>query len=102
MNAQTVREYSALLDPQGLIGDPVFDLSRYLSNEYWDQSGAAPGGRKTYMQGVIDVLAEGLRLPRGLLAKLFYIDIVFLNYWNVVNNGPPMYDDIEFAEEMIN
>jgi len=93
-----------IIDPQGLIGDPVFDLSRYLVNEYWDdKASATPEERKRYMLGIFDVLARALRLPRALLAKLFYIDMAIVCYWGAADGGWPGYDEsaLAFAEDLI-
>ncbi|MCL2300314.1 MAG: aminoglycoside phosphotransferase family protein [Firmicutes bacterium] len=92
-----------IIDPQGLIGDPVFDLSRYLVNEYWDNSGTSPGERKRYMLGIFDVLARGLCLPRNLPAKLFFIDMALVSCWAVEDGGWPGYDEsaLTFAEDLM-
>jgi len=93
-----------IIDPQGLIGDPVFDLSRYLVNEYWDyKASTTPEERKRHMLGIFDVLAQGLRLPRALLAQLFYIDMTIVSYWGAEDGGWPGYDEsaLAFAEELI-
>jgi len=93
-----------IIDPQGLVGDPVFDLSRYLVNEYWDdKASTTPEERKRYMLGIFDVLARGLRLPRELFAKLFFIDMAIVSYWGAQDGGWPGYDEtaLVFAEDLI-
>lgn len=92
-----------IIDPLAFVGDPVFDIPRYLLNEYWDDKhSTTPGGRIAYMRGITGRLAGDLRLPQALLHRLFFIDACILNYWGAVDDGEVGYDLMEFAEAFLN
>ena len=91
-----------IIDPLAYVGDPVFDIPRYLLNEYADdEQSTTPGERIAYMRGITGRLAGNLRLPQALLHKLFFIDACIMKYWDAVDGGAVDYGDIEFAEALL-
>jgi len=92
-----------IIDPLAFVGDPVFDIPRYLVNEYADdEQSATPGERMAYMRGITGHLAGDLCLPQALLHRLFFIDACIMKYWDAVDGGAVDYGDIEFAEALLN
>jgi len=91
-----------IIDPLAYVGDPVFDIPRYLVNEYMDyETGATPDERLARMRGITGRLADDLRLPQALLHRLFFIDACIMNYWGAVDDGEVGYDLMEFAEAIL-
>jgi len=91
-----------IIDPLAFIGDPVFDIPRYLLNEYADdEHSTTPGERLARMRGITGRLAGDLRLPQELLHRLFFIDACIMNYWDAVDDGEADYTLMAFAEALL-
>lgn len=61
-----------LIDPKGVIGNSIFDLPRYMLNEFWDERRSDFLNEK--MKMVFDILSSRLNLPLKVLSKLLYIE----------------------------
>jgi len=81
-----------IIDPSGVIGDPVFDTGRYILNEYWDN--------KT-VEKVIKYFEKSLNIPDKIIRQSFYIDTVLSNCWSVENDNAKL-NDVKFAESVLN
>jgi len=90
-----------IIDPLAYVGDPVFEIPRYLVNEYMDhETTSAPDERLARMRGITGRLAGDLHLPQKLLHRLFFIDACIMNYWGAVDDGEVGYTLMEFAEKL--
>ncbi len=70
-----------IIDPKGVVGDPVFDLPRYMLNEYWDQKDKNKVDETVDI--VIDHFSTCFNLSQDTLAKLLYIEGVLSKTWSV-------------------
>lgn len=68
------------VDPKGVIGNPVFDLPRYMLNEYWDADDEV---LEVNMKRVFQVFHEKFNIPIEDLKSLLYIEGVLANCWNI-------------------
>lgn len=70
-----------IIDPKGVVGDPVFDLPRYLLNEFWDER----DGSKVdvTMEKSFAFLSSKLNLSKEILSKLLYIEGAMAICWDV-------------------
>lgn len=72
-------DYKAV-DPKGVIGNPVFDLPRYMLNEYWDTDDEV---LELNIKRVFQVFHEKFNIPLEDLKSLLYIEGVLANSWNI-------------------
>ena len=70
-----------VIDPKGVIGDPVFDLPRYILNEFWDEEEDALVDEK--MTQVFRFISQAVDLPEDHLKKLLYMEGALSMSWNV-------------------
>jgi len=87
-----------IIDPKGVIGDPVFDIPRFLINELDNDLSEACMHRLVYM---ITELAKRLHIPETDLRRLVYIETVMCESWSA-NGGIPALADLDFAERLMN
>lgn len=62
-----------IIDPDGYIGDPVFDVSRFIMLEFEDD---LTGGKDDSILDLIDKLEKRLHIPLNILIKCLFIDNV--------------------------
>lgn len=87
-----------IIDPKGVIGDPVFELPRFVLNEVGEV--LTPG---TYerMNTIIISLAELLQVPEIVLRQVFYIETAMAECWNVESSLTPSLEHVELAESLL-
>lgn len=87
-----------IIDPKGVIGDPVFELPRFMLNEVGDVIIPGTYGR---MNAVIVNLAERLEVPETVLRQLFYIETAMAESWNVESRLAPSLEHVELAWSLL-
>ena len=87
-----------IIDPKGVIGDPVFDIPRFLINEFDDDLTDACMQRLVYMIGE---LSKHLGIPEADLRRLAYVETVMCESW-CAEGGNPALADLAFAERLLN
>lgn len=85
-----------IIDPIGVIGDPIFEVGRYISKEYWD---AVSENHLEIVNKVSDLLEKNLNIPQKISKQCFFIDIAILNCYKV-DGGTPNMNDVRFAENV--
>lgn len=86
-----------IIDPKGVVGDPIFDLPRFILNEFDDAVTDAMGTR---IPGIIAMLHDALDIPAADIAACLYIETAMANCWNVESGEPPELECVRFAEEL--
>jgi len=74
------------IDPHGFIGDPVFDIPRYLLSELSDSVKEA----RDFNKAVVSHIAGALGLPESLLYALLMLDVIQIMGFHL---GNPMTDN---------
>ncbi|MFM9329590.1 aminoglycoside phosphotransferase family protein [Paenibacillus mesotrionivorans] len=87
-----------IIDPKGVIGDPVFELPRFILNEVGDI--ITPDTYRR-MNTIIISLAERLGVPEADLRQLFYIETAMAESWNVESRLAPSLEHVELAEALL-
>jgi len=87
----------AIIDPQGRIGDPVLDVSRYILIEYYNSS---VDERTDKMNYIITYLEKSLSIPNEIIRQCFYIEMVSFECW-WASIGDYTIDNVIFAERFI-
>jgi len=93
-----------LIDPKGIVGDPVFDTAHYTFNECCDCEILPEAAELT-----IDYLEKSINIPNKILKQCLYIETVrficevtdgeALNQWDIdrVNFAEKIMDALDFA-----
>lgn len=67
-----------IIDPKGVIGDPVFDIPRFILNEFGNEVTPALQSKVSY---IIVVLAERLQIPGHVLKQCLYVEMTMAVCW---------------------
>ncbi len=69
-----------VIDPKGVLGDPVFDLPRYMLNEFWD---CKEEDRHEHVMKMFKYFSSVLDIPESDLGKLLYMEGALSASWDV-------------------
>lgn len=93
-----------IIDPKGVIGDPVFDIARFILNEF--------GGEITTelykkINHIICILEKKLNIPSYILKQCFYVETTMGVCWSVEDGSTPeeyqkLLENVAFAETILN
>ena len=97
----------AIIDPQGLVGDPIFDIPRFIMAEYYmyvqtiegyaDDKAASLDTRFEKVNRIVKYLANSLRVPEIILRQCFYIEVTLYECWSASVGGYDISNPV-FAE----
>jgi hypothetical protein len=78
-----------IIDPKGVIGDPVFDCSRFIMNEFDDNLMLC---KHTEIKSFTGKLGKAIGIPAQVLLKCLYIETVIsmgedLFFFNWLDDG---------------
>lgn len=88
-----------LIDPKGVIGDPIFDLPRFLLNEMEEEINQDLFEKINY---AITVIGDKLEIPTEIIKKTFYIEMAMAECWMVEDGEKACLDRVIFAEKISN
>lgn len=88
-----------VIDPKGVVGDPVFDIARFMLNEYEKDKNIEENFNKVCK--VIDFFEKELNVDKIVLKQVYYIDAVMTNCWFVEDNIETNLDVIEIARRLL-
>ena len=89
-----------IIDPKGVIGDPVFDVPRFLLNE--NNENDTPEENETRIRKAIDYLSFSLNIPSEIIKQCYFVETVMAYCWCVESNEEPDMICIETAERIMN
>lgn len=92
-----------IIDPKGVIGDPVWDVPRFILNEFEDQITSELYEK---MNKVIEMLAKELKIPENIVRQCQYVETAMGNCWCVEDGEAPegldkLLENVEFAERLM-
>ncbi len=73
-----------VIDPKGVIGDPVFDLSRFILDEFRDDLTSEP---KDVIIDFVQKLGDSVGIPCEILLRCLYIETVIWLFREELANG---------------
>ena len=73
-----------VIDPKGVIGDPVFDLSRFILDEFRDNLISEP---KESILDFVKKLGDSVNIPFGILLRCLFIETVIWLFREELSNG---------------
>lgn len=89
-----------IIDPKGVIGDPVFEIGRFILNEPYNGADFP----SEHIQKIITGLSERLNLPEYDIMQFFYIELCLAECWHM-EDGHKNYEkrlkNISFIEAML-
>lgn len=86
-----------IIDPKGVVGDRVFDIPRFILNEFEDE--ITDGFKAKYLY-IIKTLSEKLNIPEGDILKLVFVEMCMAHCWNVESSRTPDIREVEFTKIM--
>ncbi|MFC5451235.1 aminoglycoside phosphotransferase family protein [Paenibacillus aestuarii] len=75
-----------IIDPKGVIGDPVFDVPRFILNEFED---AKTQELHEKIIEIISILAKSLHIPKQILKQCLYVETAMGVCWSVEDGATP-------------
>lgn len=69
-----------LIDPKGVLGDPVFDIARFMLNEFEEELTPSVANK---MSSIIQYLENNLLLSQSILKKLLFVETTLGACWQV-------------------
>ena len=98
--------YYRIIDPKGVIGDRVFDIPRFISNEF---DGFASNESKAEVDHdfdkkfkyIIKTFSEKFDIPEQDILHLAYVEMCMAQCWHVESGQEPNMNFVMFAEKMI-
>lgn len=93
-----------IIDPKGVIGDPVFDVPRFILNEFGDEITADLDKK------IIDItctLEKNLHIPNDIIKKCLFVETAMGICWMVEDGSTPeeypkLLQTVAFAERIMN
>ena len=88
-----------IIDPKGVVGDPVFDIGQFTFNECCENS-IQPEAAEI----MFSFLEKSLNIPNKILRQSFYIEAVRFICYYASRYGAEQWDvdRIDFAEKVMN
>jgi streptomycin 6-kinase len=92
-----------IIDPKGVIGDPVFELSRFILNEFDDEVTPTLQSKVSY---IITTLAARLHIPSHILKQCLYVEMTMAVCWCAESSADPtelakLMEKIELTERIM-
>jgi len=93
-----------IIDPKGVIGDPVFDIARFILNEFDDEITTELYKKINH---IISILEKNLNIPSHILKQCLYVETAMAVCWNVEDGSTPeeyptLIKTVAFAEKILN
>jgi streptomycin 6-kinase len=88
-----------LIDPKGVIGPAVFDLPRYMLNEYSDEPDV--NRRPGIFRHMLERFEGKLGVSQHKLTQLYFIERVMASVWQIQSDIPMDENKVSFARELL-
>lgn len=97
-------ETYVIIDPKGIIGDPVFDVPRFILNEFEEKK--SPELHDKIME-IISTLEKRLNIPNEIIKQCLYVETAMGMCWCAEDGSTPeeyarLLRDVAFAEAIMN
>lgn len=93
-----------IIDPKGVIGDPVFDVPRFILNEFGDEITTELDKK---INDIISILEKSLHIPNDILRQCLFVETAMGICWMVEDGSTPeeyakLLRTVAFAETILN
>lgn len=87
-----------IIDPKGVIGNPIFDIPRFILNELEDEITPA---LKDKIQYCMSVISNKLDINPDVIKQCFYIETAMAQCWNVESNEQASIESVLLAKDIL-
>lgn len=92
-----------IIDPKGVVGDPVFDVGRFILNEF--ENNLTPALHRKILD-IIRTLSRLLHIPEDALKRGLYVETVMAMCWIAEDGASPdqivrLVQIADFAEQLL-
>ncbi|MGI6716408.1 MAG: aminoglycoside phosphotransferase family protein [Eubacteriales bacterium] len=87
-----------IIDPKGVVGGRVFDIPRFILNEFGDEITEDFKGKYLY---IIKTLSNKLSVPEIDIKKLVFVEMSMAHCWNVEDGLLPDIREVEFTKTIM-
>lgn len=87
-----------LIDPKGVVGDPVFDIAQFIWNEFGDETNDDVYKKINY---ILNTFEARLKIPYRILIKCLYIQTTMCECWMVQDGSTPSFNKINCVETIL-
>jgi streptomycin 6-kinase len=93
-----------IIDPKGVTGDPVFDIPRFILNEFGDDITPELFYK---LKGIAEHLAQELDIPVRIIKQCLYVETAMGKCWQVESGAKPeeyagLLEHLALAERILN
>ena len=86
-----------IIDPKGVVGDKVFDIARFILNEFGDVSDSA----YEKIDYIIRTVAKRLNINESVIRRLLYAEACMAHCWCVEDGIEPDMNVVMLAERLM-
>jgi len=97
-----VNDKYRIIDPKGVVGDPIFDIPRFILNEFYGKDYVSYDFYSKHIEKLICYFQKSLNVPIDIIKKCIFIEMTMANCWNVESNEEPEIHYVLYSETMIN
>lgn len=90
----------SVIDPKGVIGPEIFDVPRFVLNEFGYVEECASEEVKVHLEAVIRLISERLGYSVQDIKKLLFMEIILANVWSVEDGEEIDEMQIQVVEEL--
>ena len=93
-----------VIDPKGVVGDPVFDLSRFILDEFRDDLTSEP---KEVIIGFVQAVSAGVGIPGDVLLQCLFVETMIWLFREELSRGASLQecegliDNMKTANELL-
>jgi streptomycin 6-kinase len=91
-----------IIDPKGVIGDPIFDIPRFILNEFYGVGKISFQDYRKHIEEINNYFEKNLHVPIDVINKCIFIETTMANCWNVESSEEPEMTYVIYADAMMN
>lgn len=90
-----------VIDPKGVVGDPVFDLPRFVLNEFYGCDDLPYDVYRTRVEAIAAYFEKNLGVPARVTKQCVFIETAMAHCWNVESGEAPNLREVAYAEAVM-
>ena len=87
-----------IIDPKGILGDPIFDVPRFILNEMEEDLNQELYDKINY---IITSISKNLHIPIDVLKQCFFIEMAMAECWNVEDSQQANINNVRFVKRIL-
>lgn len=91
-----------IIDLKGVIGPVIFDIPRYILNEYYYDKRMTLENRYIKINRIIEYFEQVFNIPKSKIKQSFFVEMAMAACWQIEDGLAPDIQDIVFAEKVMN